>query len=70
MNKRLAMLALVLGALVFCSSGCVVRTGPARRGQTVSHPHRHTHYHCHKRGHGHGAKVCHTHPHGPGHHGG
>lgn len=57
---HLLALAVALGL-----SGCVVRTGPEYRG---GHPHSHRHDHCHDRGGKHHKRVCHSHPHGPGHH--
>jgi hypothetical protein len=47
---------LILVAVAVSLTGCIVVSG---------HPSRHTHQHCH----GHKKhRVCHTHPHGPGHH--
>ncbi len=61
----LMLVAVVTLALV--SAGCVVRTGPAHRRGHGAHPHSHRHDHCHHRGKKH-KRVCHSHPHGPGHH--
>ena len=58
-------LAIALLSLTFASA-CVVRTTPAHRGG--GHPSSHRHDHCHDRGGKHHKQVCHSHPHGPGHH--
>lgn len=59
-------LAIALLSLTFASA-CVVRTGPAHR-HGGGHPSSHRHDHCHDRGGKHHKRVCHSHPHGPGHH--
>jgi len=59
-------LAIPLLALLF-AGGCLVRTGPAHRHRG-GHPDKHRHDHCHDRGGKHHKRVCHDHPHGPGHH--
>ncbi len=61
--RRLAIPILV----ALLAAGCVVRTGPAHRHRH-GHPDRHRHDHCHDRGGKHHKRVCHDHPHGPGHH--
>ena len=62
---RLLLLALV--ALVLPTSACTVRTG--RNHSSLSgHPANQNHEHCHDRGGKHHKTVCHSHPHGPGHH--
>lgn len=50
--------AALVGFLLM-ASGCIVVSG---------HPSRHAHQHCHARGGKHHKQVCHSHPHGPGHH--
>jgi len=57
--------AVVAVGLALASSGCVVRTGPAHRH---GHHARSAEQHCHDRGGKHHKRVCHSHPHGPGHH--
>ena len=49
------------------AGGCVVRTGHTH-GALGGHPERSSDRHCHARGGKHDKTVCHTHPHGPGHH--
>jgi hypothetical protein len=56
---------IVIALLLVSVSGCVVRTRPAHRH---GHPASHRHDHCHHRGGTHNKTVCHSHPHGPGHH--
>jgi hypothetical protein len=64
--RRHALLILAALVMMFLA-GCVVRTrtGPAYRS---GHPNSHRHDHCHDRGGKHHKRVCHDHPHGPGHH--
>ncbi|MBP8810137.1 MAG: hypothetical protein KBG48_23105 [Kofleriaceae bacterium] len=61
--------ALLVLALATLSSACVVRTRtrPVHH-QQVGHPASHRHEHCHHRGGKHHKRMCHSHPHGPGHH--
>ena len=68
MSRRSSLLAIALGvALAVGSAGCFVRTTPPRQ-----HSHRHGHHgsqhHCHHRAGKLHKRVCHAHPHGPGHH--
>jgi hypothetical protein len=61
------LVSVALAASFLTSTGCLVRTG--RRSQGLSgHPDKHSHQHCHDRGGKNHKQVCHTHPHGPGHH--
>lgn len=60
--------ALVLVAMAAAlAGGCVVRTGRSHHA-VYGHPASHRHDHCHHRGGKHDKRVCHDHPHGPGHH--
>ncbi len=68
MKLATPLLAMIVAStFAFGSIGCVVRTrtGPAYRD---GHPSSHRHDHCHNRGGKHNKRVCHSHPHGPGHH--
>ena len=62
------LLSLALaGSFLTAGAGCFVRTGRSQQGLS-GHPDKHSHQHCHSRGGKHDKTVCHTHPHGPGHH--
>jgi hypothetical protein len=65
MKLAISLLAAIVASALTLSAGCVVRTTPAHRH---GHPDRHRHQHCHDRGGKHHKRVCHAHPHGPGHH--
>lgn len=70
--KRLVtplIMAIFASTLTLGAGGCFVRTGPAyRQGGGGGHPDSHRHDHCHDRGGKHHKRVCHSHPHGGGHH--
>lgn len=61
------VLALAIAAPAFLSTGCVVRTGKSHHA-VHGHPDKHRHDHCHQRGGKHKKRMCHSHPHGGGHH--
>jgi hypothetical protein len=67
--KLLATLATIAfaGSISLAAGGCVVRTGKSQHAVT-GHPAKHRHDHCHAKGGPHDKRVCHSHPHGPGHH--
>jgi hypothetical protein len=54
-------------SLAVGTSGCLIRSEP-RRGTTYRESGSHRHEHCHYRGGKHHKRVCHSHPHGSGHH--
>jgi hypothetical protein len=65
--KRFAPILTALLALSFVT-GCVVRTTGRSHRHSHGHPDKHRHDHCHDRGGKHHKRMCHDHPHGPGHH--
>jgi len=66
MKLHALFLALAVAGAGF-TTGCVVRTGHHHHAAS-GHPAKHRHDHCHARGGKHNKRVCHSHPHGPGHH--
>lgn len=69
MHTRRLVLPLIIAFVASVTGSCVVRarTGGSA-GYLKAHPDKHAHDHCHGRGGKHDKRVCHSHPHGPGHH--
>ncbi|MBK9032769.1 MAG: hypothetical protein IPL61_16120 [Myxococcales bacterium] len=65
--RRFALILAVAGIALSTSAGCLVRTR-THPAHAQGHPASHRHEHCHDRGGKHHKQVCHSHPHGPGHH--
>ncbi|MEZ4401890.1 MAG: hypothetical protein R3B06_17810 [Kofleriaceae bacterium] len=66
MPRRISCTLLAV-ALALGPAACTIRTGAHQHGVS-GHPASHRHQHCHDRGGKHHKQVCHSHPHGPGHH--
>lgn len=69
MQTRRLALALIIALVVPATTSCAVRVRPGGSAAYIkNHPDQHAHQHCHSRGGKHDKRVCHSHPHGPGHH--
>ncbi len=65
--RKLCLALCLTFAAATTLTGCVIVSKKPRHGHSA-HPSNHRHDHCHQRGRHGKNRVCHSHPHGPGHH--
>jgi hypothetical protein len=69
MTRHRSVLFLVLASfLLSLLAGCIIRTEPRHRHHRREVRGHGSHQHCHYKGGPHRRRVCHSHPHGGGHH--